>query len=183
MKVRDLMSSPARTCLAQDSLETAARLLWEHDCGILPVVDAKGRVAATITDRDICMGAYTRGSRLADLRVADSMSRRLVTCREDEDVEVAARTMVDNRIRRLPVVDASGSVRGVLSLNDLARRANADPALQRSAIKVLAAVSQPSPNRPAVAAPAPGATVPAVKDPNAPSPRAASMLAAKEMEC
>ena len=48
MKVHELMRHPVHTCAPQESLETAARLLWEHDCGFLPVVDREGRVRATL---------------------------------------------------------------------------------------------------------------------------------------
>jgi CBS domain-containing protein len=141
MKVHELMSHPVHTCRAEDSLETAARLLWENDCGIVPVVDHDGRAQAAITDRDICMGAYTRGQRLADLRVGDSMSRSLVSCRFDEDVAVAASRMAEHAVRRLPVLDGDGRIRGVLSLSDLARR-QGDTGAAAEALKVLAAVSR-----------------------------------------
>jgi CBS-domain-containing membrane protein len=140
MMVREMMSFPVRTCLLQDSLERAAQMLWEHDCGVLPVIDSEGHIGALITDRDICMAAYTRGQRLADLRVADSMSRSIVTCRSDEDVTVAAQLMVENCVRRLPIVDADGKLCGLLSLNDLAVGAAKNPALGREALRVLGAV-------------------------------------------
>lgn len=139
MKVRELMTSPAYTCRPQDSLESAAQLLWDHDCGMLPVVDGQGRVGAAITDRDICMGAYTRGRQLAELRVADSMSRDVVTCRPDEDVELAVARMAARQLHRLPVVDENGKPAGVLSLNDIALAGQHDARMGREALKALAA--------------------------------------------
>jgi CBS domain-containing protein len=124
-------------------LESAARTLWEHKCGILPVVDQQGRIRATITDRDICMGAYTKGARLAELRVANSMSKRLITCKLDDTIDAATRLMVDHRVRRLPVVDDGGKVCGVFSLDDLACHAPRDAAVGREALKVLTATCQP----------------------------------------
>jgi CBS domain-containing protein len=153
MRVREIMSSPVHTCSAQDTLDKAARLLWVNDCGILPVVDKNGRVGAAITDRDICMGAYTRGGRLADLRVADSMSRRLITCKPDDDLTVAAQLMSEHRVRRLPVVDEQGKLCGVLSLNDLARAAPKNAAVGGLALQTLTAVCEPHAAR-AVAEPA-----------------------------
>jgi CBS domain-containing protein len=165
MKVRELMSSPAHTVRATDSLADAARLLWDHDCGMLPVVDGDGRVGAAITDRDICMGALTRGKALAGLRVADSMSRRLVTCGPDDDVGTAARRMEQHQLHRLPVVDGQGKPCGVLSLNDLALAAAEQPATAPDALRVLVAackrratvpmtIATPGPAAPATAAPA-----------------------------
>jgi CBS domain-containing protein len=149
-----MMSSPVHTCSAQDSLDKAAHLLWTNDCGILPVVDKNGRVGATITDRDICMGAYTRGGRLADLRVADSMSRRLISCKPDDDVSVAAQLMCEHRVRRLPVVDERGKPCGVLSLNDLVRAAPKNTDVGRLALQALTAVCEPHATRSAAAEPA-----------------------------
>jgi CBS-domain-containing membrane protein len=76
-----------------------------------------------LTDRDICMAAYTTGRRLRDLRVADCMSKGIATCRPDDDLAAAARTMAEHRVRRLPVVDAQRKVIGVLSMNDVVRAA------------------------------------------------------------
>ena len=153
MQVRELMTSPARTCSARDALDKAAGLLWTHDCGILPVVDKNGRVGATITDRDICMAAYTQGRPLADLRVGDSMSRRLVACKPDDDLKVAAKLMAENRVRRLPVVDEQGRLCGVPSLNDLARAAPRNTAVGGLALQTLTAVCEPHAARAAAAAP------------------------------
>jgi CBS domain-containing protein len=155
MKVRELMTSPAYTCRATDSLAAAAKQLWEHDCGFLPVVDGEDRVGAVITDRDICMGTYTRGRPLAELRVADSMSRRLVTCTPDDDVASAVRLMVQHQLHRLPVVDAKGNACGVLSLNDLAL-AGAQESLR---VLVAACRHRTGVPAPAAAAPAPARAV------------------------
>lgn len=150
MRVRELMSTPVTSCRPQDSLEHAAKLLWEHDCGVLPVVDSNGSVGAAITDRDICMGAYTRGKKLSDLRVRDSMSREISVCRADEDVARAAESMRKSKIRRLPVVDEAGKLVGVISLNDIARAATHDAAMGRELVQTLASVCAPHPKRAAV---------------------------------
>jgi CBS domain-containing protein len=157
MKVQDVMTRVVHTCRPEDSLEMAAGLLWERDCGCLPVVDGEGHVQAIITDRDICMAAYTQGRRLGDLRVADSMSQKAVTCRPEDDVAEAARKMCEHEIRRLPVVDRDRKVRGVLSLNDLILAADADCAALiddvagSKAWMVLASVSRHRPDSPASA--------------------------------
>jgi CBS domain-containing protein len=181
MKVQQLMTTPAHTCGPLDSLERAAQLLWEHDCGVLPVVDAEGRVDAVITDRDICMGAYTRGKRLADMKVADSMTRKVVSCRPDDDVGEVAQRMATHAVRRLPVVDGDGRIRGILSLNDLARTGTRDKDTARAAERVLAAVSQ---SRPAAARAAQTAT----RAPDSPAERqqarAATLLSTNvDREC
>jgi CBS domain-containing protein len=159
MKVRELMTSPAHSCQPQDTLAHAARLLWDHDCGILPIVDRDGRVGATITDRDICMAAMTRGSRLEDLRVAESMSRGLFTCGPDDDVSIAADRMIEHQVHRLPVVDAEGKLCGLLSLNDIAVVGEKDARLGREAFRVLAGVCRRRAAVPAVVTPVKAAAV------------------------
>jgi CBS domain-containing protein len=147
MKVEELMTAPVHVCRAEDPLELAARLLWEHDCGALPVVDGEGTVKAVVTDRDICMSAYTRGQGLGGLRVADCMSAAATTCRSGDDVAEAARAMCLAGLRRLPVVDRSGRIVGILTLGDLARASAAGGAAGKraaqEALTVLAAVTQP----------------------------------------
>jgi len=146
LKVRDVMTPLVHTCRVEDPLERAAHLLWEHDCGVLPVVDAEGVVRSVITDRDICMGAYLGGRRLAELRVADSMSSAPVVCSPDEDLAAAAERMAAHQVRRLPVVDEAGKVQGLLSVNDMAcassaesASAVADPAAAGSLLVLMAA--------------------------------------------
>jgi CBS domain-containing protein len=119
--------------------------MWEHDCGVLPVVDDKDRVRGVITDRDICMSAYTRGHRLSDLRVANSMSPTVVSCQPDDDVAVAAQRMAEHAVRRLPVVDDKGRIQGIVSLNDLARAGARDRDVAKAASSVLELVCRPRP--------------------------------------
>jgi CBS domain-containing protein len=119
MKIKELMTRDPASCGPADSLNEAARLMWERDCGAIPVVD-EGRVVAIVTDRDVCMAAYTRGQRLSEIPVETVMSDSLVVCREDDSVNAVESVMREHQIRRLPVTDDRGGLRGVISLNDLA---------------------------------------------------------------
>ncbi len=121
MLVGELMTREVRTCRPEDSLKTAARLLWEEEIGFLPVVDAGGHLAGVITDRDICMAAYTSGRPLADLPVGRCMTRVVFAIRPERTVADAELLMCSKHVHRLPVVDEAGRVVGVLSLDDLAR--------------------------------------------------------------
>lgn len=123
MKIRDLMSRPAVSCRPADSLDAAARLLWDKDIGALPVVSADERVVAVITDRDICMAAYTKGRALADIEVSEAMSHEAFTCRQSAPPQDAERIMQEHEVRRLPVVDEESRLVGMLSTNDLVRQA------------------------------------------------------------
>ena len=97
--------------------------MWEHDCGVVPVVDAEERVLAMLTDRDVCMAAFTQGKPLAELPVSIAASKRVFWVHPHDSVETAERLMRKQQIRRLPVVDERGRLVGLLSLNDLARHA------------------------------------------------------------
>jgi CBS domain-containing protein len=120
MKVEQIMSRNVRTCSSEDSLNTAARIMWENDCGCVPVVDAGNHVMGMLTDRDISMAAYIQGRRLNDMSVSSAMSRDVFTCQPDDNVTAAGEVLRMHRIRRLPVVDKSGVLVGLLSLNDIA---------------------------------------------------------------
>lgn len=121
MQVKQVMSHPVVTCHVEDPINRAAQLMWEHDCGAVPVVDDLERVVAMLTDRDICMAAYTQGRLLADIKVRSAMSKTVIACSEDDPLTKAEQLMQQHQIRRLPVLDALGRPIGMLSLNDLAR--------------------------------------------------------------
>lgn len=123
MKVDQLMRQQVRTCHAKDSLNTAAQIMWDHDCGSVPVVDGEGHVIGMITDRDICMAAYTQGGPLRALRVKDAMSKTVCACQPNDTLADAERIMRANQVHRLPVLDAGARLVGLLSLNDLAQEA------------------------------------------------------------
>src|SRR5258708_2351830 len=122
--VGQVMTRGARTCGPDDSLSRAAQVMWEGDCGCVPVVDADGKAIAMITDRDVCVAAFTRDLAPSKMLVSSAASRRLVTIREEDTLETAGSLMSRHQIRRLPVVDSKGRLVGVLSMNDLARHAH-----------------------------------------------------------
>ncbi len=123
MKVEQLMTSDVKTCLPLDTLNRAAQLMWENDCGCIPVIDGEARVIGVLTDRDICMAAYTQGKTLGELPVVSAMSKELFSCGSRDMVAAAEKVMRANQIRRLPVVDSDGHLVGLLSLSDIARAA------------------------------------------------------------
>ena len=153
MLVSEMMTREVQTCNAGDSLNTAAEMMWRTDCGCLPVVDDDGKTIAMITDRDICMAAYTQGRQLVAMSVASAASNNIVTVRGDESVAAAEALMRKHQIRRIPVVDANGRPTGIVSMNDLARHgehaqhgkhAKHDGLDAEMILHTLAAVSNPS---------------------------------------
>ena len=159
MLVEQLMNRPPVTCTPDDSCHEAARLMWEHDCGVLPVVARDGTLCGMITDRDICMAACLRGLKLEEMRVNEVMAQEVASCRPGDPIGVAERTMSRCQVRRLPVVDPDNQVVGVLSLNDLAREAEQEGGRRKPEVsdvdvsRTLAAIGQP--HRQEVLIPAP----------------------------
>jgi CBS domain-containing protein len=121
VRIEQLMQKKLGSVTAEQSLDDAARVLWERDCGCVPVVSEDGshRVVGMLTDRDICMAAYTQGCTLRDRSVGSAMSRDVETCAPGDSVSVAEERMRKNQVRRLPVIDG-GRLVGIVSLNDLA---------------------------------------------------------------
>jgi CBS domain-containing protein len=120
MRIADVMTKDVGTCRSGDSLNRAAQLMWERRCGCVPVVDEADRLIGVITDRDICMGAYTQGRRLDDIAVTVAMSSPVQTCAPSTSVEEAENLMMAHGVRRLLVVE-DGRVSGIVSLDDVAR--------------------------------------------------------------
>jgi CBS domain-containing protein len=132
--VGDVMRSPAVCCRMGDSLHRVAQLMWEHDVGALVVLDDAGRACHVITDRDVCMGAYTQGVALWASHVGSVKPGPLVSCSVDAGVVEVRNLMQEHGVRRIPVLDAAGSVVGVVGLGDLVREAtiNAPKARMRA---------------------------------------------------
>lgn len=121
MKVADVMTSDLVTCRADESLNRAAQLMWERRAGTVAVVDEAGKAVGVLTDRDVCMAAYTQGRRLDDIAVATAMSRAVRTIRASASIEDAEDVMAAHAVRRVVVVDDDGRVCGMLSIDDIAR--------------------------------------------------------------
>jgi CBS domain-containing protein len=148
MQVKDLMTTSPSVCTLEDTTNEAARIMWERDCGAVPVVDRSRRVVGMITDRDICIAAYFQGEPLSQIRVADVMSRELSTVRPEDEVTKAEHLMREHQVRRLPVVTDGQILVGILSVGDLAQhvpRANGprQPAENQELLQVFSAVSEP----------------------------------------
>lgn len=121
MNVSQLMTKNAMTCRPDQPLHCAAQIMWDHDCGCVPVVDESNIIQGMITDRDLCMAALMQGRSLSEISVGSAMSRAIYGCSPNDDIEKAAELMRMRQIRRIPVLDAQGQVLGVLSLGDMAR--------------------------------------------------------------
>lgn len=97
--------------------------MWERDVGAVVVVDGDGRPLFMVTDRDVCIGAYTQGVSLWQSRVESLEPQPIISCSVDAGVAEARRLMEERGVRRIPVVDGAGTVVGVIGLGDLIREA------------------------------------------------------------
>ena len=122
MKVKEIMTERPKVCALSDNLAEVARLMWEADCGIVPVVAEGGKVVGVITDRDICMASMTKGRNVSNIAVEDVVSGKVFTCKCNDDIHKALDTMRENKVRRLPVIGADGTLQGMLSMNDVMLR-------------------------------------------------------------
>ncbi|MGY6275465.1 CBS domain-containing protein [Methylomonas sp. MgM2] len=119
------MSKQTHCCQPGQSLEQTAQMMWDQDCGCLPVCGGDGahKIVGMITDRDIAMCALFEGKPLRDICVSQAMAREVLTCNPNDSLAEAEKKMRDAKIRRLPVVDENECVVGMISLADLAQEA------------------------------------------------------------
>jgi len=135
MKIRDVMTRNVQLINPGDTIQSAARLMAECDCGVLPVADGD-RLVGMITDRDIAVRGIGEGKG-PHARVRDAMTAEVKYCFDDEDTGHVADNMAAIQVRRLPVMDRNKRLVGIVSLGDLARK-------QPDTGKVLAGIAQPS---------------------------------------
>ncbi|MEO8680349.1 MAG: CBS domain-containing protein [Vicinamibacterales bacterium] len=142
------MTHPVVTCSIDSNLSFVARLMWERDCGIIPVVDAAGRLAGIVTDRDICMAAYLQGGALPSIPVTTAMAKHVLACHVNDSVETAEELMTEGQVRRVPVIDNDGRPVGIVAMNDLARLAARakKSSVEHEILQTLAAICTPRPH-------------------------------------
>ena len=119
MKVRDVMTPSAVCCQPETNVGAAVELLWSHNCGILPVVAVGNRLVGIVTDRDICIAMGTRKHLPGDLTIGEIAIQPVFTCKPDDEIHEALRTMAEKQVRRLPVVNDEGVPQGILSMDDI----------------------------------------------------------------
>jgi CBS domain-containing protein len=136
--VRAVMTADVVTCTAADTLHRAAQIMWERDCGAVPVVDMAGRISGIITDRDLAMGALTQGLPLVAIPVGRVASGRVHTVSASGTVDDVVALMGAQRVRRVVVIDAAQKAVGIVALADVARYVSSLGPARRDAALVLA---------------------------------------------
>jgi len=135
MKVSEAMSRNVKLAAPNQTICDAARIMAEIDAGALPV-EENDRLVGMITDRDIAIRAVAE-HKSPDTKIMDVMSHEVLYCFDDQDIQDVARNMAEEKVRRLPVVDRSKRLVGIVSLADIAREAKAPTA------KTVSEISKP----------------------------------------
>jgi CBS domain-containing protein len=135
------------SCSVHDSLREAAKIMWDRDCGCVPVIDDGERVVGMLTDRDVCIAGFTQGKPYDHIPVAVAMSKKVFGIAAHEEVQTAERLMREKQVRRLPVIDHDGMLEGIISLGDIARRVDesyaTDAPTGEEVAATLAAIGKP----------------------------------------
>ena len=124
----EVMTPDPVTCEPADPVKKAARVMKQHDVGAVPVVESRTsrRLIGILTDRDIVVQVLAGDRDVDATTVGDAMTANPAACREDDDLRKALGVMADRKVRRLPVVDEGGRLRGIIAQADVATRLNRD---------------------------------------------------------
>ena len=127
MKIQDIMSAEPSTVTPDTPITEAARLMKEHNVGMLPVVESEGsrRLVGVVTDRDITIRHVAEGH-LSDCPVREAMTDNVSTAKADENVDRVMTLMAQEQVRRIPIVDERGDLVGVVSQADIVLEAGDD---------------------------------------------------------
>lgn len=120
MKIQDIMSAEPNTVTPDTPITEAARLMKDHNIGMLPVVESEGsrKLVGVVTDRDIAIRHVAEGH-LSDCPVREAMTDNVSTCKATEDIDRVMSLMAEEQVRRIPIVDERGDLVGVVSQADI----------------------------------------------------------------
>lgn len=136
MKVKAAMHRGVEWCAPDTPIMEIARLFREKDIGAIPIGE-NDRLVGMLTDRDIVCRGLAEGRDLASMTAGDVMTRDIVYCWEDDDIEDAVHLMEERQVRRVPVLNSDKRMTGMLSMGDISHAAN--PELCREFLGAVAA--------------------------------------------
>ena len=144
MKVARVMSKSVGTVEPGDTLSKAIHVMWEKDCGAVPVVFG-GEPVGMLTDRDIAVAVATSNRRPAEILVSEVTNGSVITCEKGESVTRALKRMGKSEIRRMPVTNKKGKLVGIFSIADALNSANGNKSVKKAAVKTLSRIIRPRP--------------------------------------
>ena len=134
MKVQDVMTRNVATCRPNSTLAEAAGLMWQHDCGVIPIIDDQKKVVGVITDRDICMAVALNNRLASEVAVTEVSSGKVFAGSPQSDVDELLATMKNKKILRVPVVESDGRIVGIVSFSDLVQHSEEARGLKKPEI-------------------------------------------------
>lgn len=124
MKVKEVMTRECRWISPDTTVAEAAQIMRNRDIGFLPVGDeAQKKLIGTLTDRDIVIRCTAEGFNPTEHEVEHVMTKDVLYCFEDEEIEQVCQNMADVRVRRLPVMSRDKKLVGIVSFGDLSQAA------------------------------------------------------------
>jgi CBS domain-containing protein len=141
MIVSEIMTDSPACCTPDTGVQSVAQMMVDNDCGCIPIVEDEenGKPVGVVTDRDIVVRAVAEGKNPLDLTAGDVMTKSVITVTPDMSVEDCCNLMETQQIRRIAVVDDSGSCCGIVAQADIASHAD-----QRKTAEVVQEVSKAS---------------------------------------
>jgi CBS domain-containing protein len=142
VRVRDIMTPDPASCTPDATVQEAAALMRDNDCGSIPVVESEqsSKLVGTVTDRDLAVRGLAEGKG-PETPVRDLMTPSPITSGPDDEVETVREVMVARMVRRVPVVDERGILVGIVAQADIAREEGA--ASDQEVGRIVEAISEP----------------------------------------
>lgn len=127
-----------------DTLAKAVLIMWERDCGSVPVVVNKKPIGM-VTDRDVAVAVSTSNRMATDILVREVIGNELVCCRSNDSILKVLKKMGKYRVRRLPVVDKKGRLRGIVTIADILKAKPKKKKIREVVLKTLSRIVEPKP--------------------------------------
>ncbi len=137
------MTKDVGTCRADENLGNAVFVMWQKDCGVVPVLNGEKKVIGMITDRDVCIALTSRNQIASEVMVGDLLNGKLISCSPKDPVKAALKMMAKRKIKRLPVINKKGDLKGIISIADVLRLKK-KKSLKKDLFRTLEAISRPA---------------------------------------
>lgn len=125
-KCNEVMTKDLVCCLPDDTVAKAAQLMQRDNIGSIPVIenDQTQKLVGIVTDRDLVLKVIAKGQDAKTTKVEAVMTRQVVTCHAEDDVQKALDAMAEYQLRRIPIVDETHKIVGIIAQADVATRVN-----------------------------------------------------------
>ena len=125
-KCNEVMTKKTVCCQPDDMVTTVAQLMQSENIGSIPVIENKQnqKLVGIVTDRDLALKIVAKGLDAKSTKVETVMTRQVVTCRAEDDLQKALDAMAEHQLRRIPIVDNDNKIVGIIAQADVATRVN-----------------------------------------------------------